>query len=122
MRPGWTLRVVLAVVLAFGFCQVLRADNRDMERLMDEGHQAYNAANYPEALAKLQQGLEMAQRSGDRQAIVSFLCNLGLVYDHLGQYDQAREHLQHALVIKREIKDRFYPHFSALGWKLDWKY
>jgi len=54
MRPGWTLRVVLAVVLAFGFCQVLRADNRDMERLMDEGHQAYNAANYPEALAKLQ--------------------------------------------------------------------
>ena len=59
-------------------------NNADINRLAKEGQQAYNAANYLEALAKWQQGLELAKKSGNQPAVADFLGNLGLVYDVLG--------------------------------------
>ncbi len=106
MGPKWLLEVVLGVVVAFGFCQVGWTDNTDLKRLTEEGKQAYNAANYLEALAKWQQGLELAKKAGNQPAVADFLGNLGLVYDALGQYDRALEFTQQALAIHRDLKDR----------------
>ena len=89
MGPKWLLEVVLGVVVAFGFCQAGWPNNGDLNRLAKEGKQAYNAANYLEALAKWQQGLELAKKSGNQPAVADFLSNLGLVYDALGQYERA---------------------------------
>jgi tetratricopeptide (TPR) repeat protein len=106
MGPKWLLEVVLGVVVAFGFCQAGWTGNGDLNRLAKEGKQAYDAANYHEALAKWQQGLELAQKSGNQAAVAEFLGNLGLAYDALGQYERALKNAQAALAIHRELKDR----------------
>ncbi len=43
---------------------------------------------------------------GDRAGEGITLNNIGAVYDHQGQYDQALNQYQQALVIRREIGDR----------------
>ena len=106
MGPKWLLEVVLGVVVVFGFCQAGWTGNGDMNRLAKEGKQAYDAANYLEALAKWQQGLELAKKSGNQPAAAEFLANLGLAYDALGQYERALENAQAALAIHRDLKDR----------------
>ena len=105
MDPKWLLTMVLWVIVALGFCQVARADQAQMSRLAAAGKRAYDAANYPQALAKWEQGLKLAKKSGDQPAVADFLGNLGLVYDALGQYDRALEYLRQALAMHREVKD-----------------
>jgi CHAT domain-containing protein/tetratricopeptide (TPR) repeat protein len=105
MDPKWLLTMVLGVIVALGFCQVARADQAQMSRLALAGKRAYDAANFPQALAKWEQGLKLAKKSGDQPAVADFLGNLGLVYDALGQYDRALEYLRQALAMHRELKD-----------------
>ncbi len=106
MGPKGLLEVVLGVVVVFGFCQAGWTGNGDMNRLAKEGKQAYDAANYLEALAKWQQGLELAEKSMNQPAAAEFLANLGLAYDALDQYERALENAQAALAIHRDLKDR----------------
>ena len=105
MDPKWLLTMVLGVIVALGFCQVARADQAQISRLAVAGKRAYDAANFPQALAKWEQGLKLAKKSGDQPAVADFLGNLGLVYDALGQYDRALDYLRQALAIHRELKD-----------------
>ena len=80
MDPRWLLALVLWVAVALGFSQVSRADQSEINRLAEAGKQAYNTANYSQALAKFQQGLELAKKSDNRPAVADFLGNLGLVF------------------------------------------
>jgi tetratricopeptide (TPR) repeat protein len=64
------------------------------------------AANYPEALAKWQQGLELAKKSGNQKAMEVIFGTLGAVSDSLGKHNQTLENYQQALTIHRELKDR----------------
>ena len=107
MDPKWLLAVVLWGVVALGFGSGRSEPTKPrLSRLAEAGKRAYNAANYPQALAKWQQGLKLAKKSGNQPAVADFLGNLGLVYDALGQYDRALEYHQQALAIHRELKDR----------------
>jgi tetratricopeptide (TPR) repeat protein len=106
MDPRWLLAVVVWVVVALGLCQVAGAEQTEINRLTEAGRRAYNAANYPQALAKFQQGLELAKKSNNQPAMAHLLSNLGLVYDSLDQYDRALQYHQQALAIHRELKDR----------------
>jgi tetratricopeptide (TPR) repeat protein len=106
MDPKWLLAVVLWVVVALGLVQVVRAEQSEIKRLGEAGKRAYNAANYPQALAKFQQGLVLAKQSGNQPAVADCLGNIGLVYDSLDQYDRALQYHQQALAIHRELKDR----------------
>lgn len=105
MDPKWLLTMALGIIVALGFCQVARADQAQMSRLAAAGKRAYDAARYPQALAKWDQGLKLAEKSGDQPAKADFLGNLGLVYDALGQYNRALEYHRQALALHREIKN-----------------
>ncbi|MDM8552361.1 tetratricopeptide repeat protein [Desulfobacterales bacterium HSG2] len=75
----------------------------EMKRLLKE---AFHVANYPEALAKLEKGLEIAKKTENKQAVATFLGNMGNVYGNLDQYDKALRHHEEALAIHKEIGDR----------------
>ncbi len=104
MDPRWLIAAVLWAAVALGFTQISRAEQPEINRLGLAGRQAYNAAKYPQALAKFQQGLELAKKSGNRPAVADFLGSLGLVYDALGQYDRALDYHQQALAMHRELQ------------------
>jgi tetratricopeptide (TPR) repeat protein len=105
MSKKWTWGVLVGVILSWGCYQVTWADTADIKRRLDEGQQAYSAGNYPEALAKWQQGLELAQKSANQKAMAVFGANLGLVYRNLGQFEKALVHYQQVLALDRELKD-----------------
>jgi hypothetical protein len=64
------------------------------------------AANYPAAMAKWQQGLELAKKSGNQKTMGVISGTMGAVYHSLGKHDQDQENYRHALTIHRELKDR----------------
>jgi len=106
MSRGWSLISGALLVLLLG-CS-LGCGTINSIVLLNLGNWAYNAGQYPEALARYQQGLEQAQNSSfkKKKNIGHLLSNLGGVYSNLGQYDRALEYYQQALTIRREIKDR----------------
>ncbi|MCW6034973.1 tetratricopeptide repeat protein [Spirulina subsalsa FACHB-351] len=68
---------------------------------------AYNAlGRYQEAIAFLQQSLDIAREIGNRGGEANSLGNLGNAYNSLGRYQEAIAFLQQSLEIKREIGDR----------------
>ena len=77
-----------------------------LDRLNQEGIDAFYTADYQTALYKWQTGLKQARALNDKPYINKFLSNLGNVYLDLGQYQQALEHFEQALAIAREFGDR----------------
>lgn len=77
-----------------------------MDRLQKQGEQAYYRAEYATAMEKWQQGLEIANRSGNKKYISRFTTGIGVIYDNLGQYEKALAYYKKALSIAREIGDR----------------
>jgi tetratricopeptide (TPR) repeat protein len=78
----------------------------ELDRLQEEGKEAYYAADYPTALEKFEHGLKKARELGDKGYISQFIGSIGVVYGDLGQYPKALAYYQQALAIEREIKDR----------------
>ncbi|HAI70143.1 MAG TPA: hypothetical protein DCM38_12005, partial [Gammaproteobacteria bacterium] len=56
-----------------------------LNHLQEEGAKAYYIADYPTALEKWKTGLEKARERGNKRYISQFLCNIGNVYQNLGQ-------------------------------------
>jgi tetratricopeptide (TPR) repeat protein len=77
-----------------------------LDRLNKEGKKAVDISDYPTALKKWEQGLNLARQAKNQQAIGAFLGNIGLVYKNLGDYPKALDYLKQALKIKKEISDR----------------
>ena len=99
--------ITLALMLIIFSVVGLRAEEVSLlQRLLDEGKQAYYIADYPTALKKLEQGLNLARQAEHQQAIAVFIGNLGVVYRNLGDYPKALEYYQQALKIKKEIGDK----------------
>ncbi len=91
-----------------------------------EGYKLANSGHYPEAMVKLEKGLEQARKSENPLDLIhfnekicgAFLNNLGWASSAMGQYDRALEYYQQALAIIKEAKDCFLEGnlLSNLGW------
>ena len=60
----------------------------------------------PQRLAVLSRGLRQAQAANERRTEGTLINNIGLVYDDLGRKEEALDHYQQALAIRREVGDR----------------
>ena len=101
--------ITLALLLVILSVTGLRAEEVSFEQLQHlwkEGKQAYYIADYPAALKKWEQALELAHQAKNQQAIGTFLGTIGVVYRNLGQYQKALSYHQQALEIRREIGDK----------------
>ncbi|MCP4696799.1 MAG: tetratricopeptide repeat protein [Gammaproteobacteria bacterium] len=87
-------------------CAVQAADVSGLQTFLTESATAWKHSDYPTALKKLEQGLKLARQLKHQQAISTFISNLGVVYNDLGQYAKALEYYEQALVIRRKIGDR----------------
>ncbi len=104
------IRAVFIITSGLFFLVTLFYSNQarpdGLESISREALQAYNASDYTKALEKGREALELAKKSGDKQAIGVSLSFLGGVYSDLEQYDKALGYFEEALVIKRETGDR----------------
>ena len=78
----------------------------ELDRLQEEGEEAYYHSNYPTVLEKWHKGLERARELGDKGYISQFISNIGVVYGNLGDYPKALKYYQQALAIHQEIGDK----------------
>ncbi len=112
MGRGWKLISGALLVLLAG-CS-LGCGTINLLMLRYEGYQLESTGHYPEAAAKMEQGLELARKSAKKMDIMNinkrfvggFLGSLGGVCVSMGQYDRGLEYLQQALAIRREVKKR----------------
>ena len=67
------------------------------------------------AIEYLQKALAIETAIGDRNGEGSCYDNLGTVFHSLGQYDEAKEYFQEALLITTEIDNREGSRYANLG-------
>ncbi len=79
----------------------------EMNHLQEEAKKAFKTENYSEAISKWQKCLELAQQTKNKEDIVVFFRNIGLVYGELRQYDKALSYYKQALAIHKDINDRY---------------
>ena len=77
-----------------------------LEYPLKQGIEAFYTSDYFTALKKWQTGLNQAQMLQDQRYIKRFLANLGVVYDILGQYEQALRYHKQVLIIEQELGGR----------------
>ena len=63
--------------------------------------------DYETAKAKLEKGLDIGRRTGHQRGESISLCDIGLMYRHMGHYDLALECYNQAVEIDRDIGHRF---------------
>ncbi len=94
--------ITLALMLIIFSVTGLRAEEVSLEQLIQlnkEGQQANNIADYPTALEKYEQGLNLSRQAKNQQGIAIFLGNISVVYKNLGQYQKALTHYQQVLEV-----------------------
>ena len=91
MRAVFTITAGLFLLVMLFCGNQARAES--FESISREALQAYNASDYAKALEKGQQALELARKSGNKQAIGVILSFLGGVYSDLEQYEKALGYL-----------------------------
>jgi CHAT domain-containing protein len=74
----------------------------EADRLFEQGNQA-TISQFPEVLYSWEQALTIYREIGYRQGEAASLCNLGLAYQSLGQYDTAIRFHQQLLEISLKI-------------------
>ena len=74
-----------------------------LDRLNQEGKEAFNIADYPTALKKWEQGLNLARQAKNQRYIGTFIGNLGNVHLKLGNYPKALDYLKQSLAIHQAI-------------------
>ncbi len=74
-----------------------------LDRLNKEGKEAFNIVDYPTALKKWEQGLNLARQAKNQRYIGTFIGNLGNVHLKLGNYPKALDYLKQSLAIHQAI-------------------
>lgn len=75
-------------------------------QLTASGEASFRDAKYAQALAAWQPALVLARRASDRKAIALLEHYIGLTYDRLERWPEARESLERALPLYRSLGDR----------------
>jgi tetratricopeptide (TPR) repeat protein len=83
------------------------AFDSELERLLKEADEAANNGEGSKAVAKANEGLMLAEKSGNRMMVGRFLNCLGLAYRYQGQYEKALDCLERGMPIHNEIRDRY---------------
>jgi CHAT domain-containing protein/tetratricopeptide (TPR) repeat protein len=81
-------------------------DEKPLEKLLQEGTEAYSRSDYRNALISWNKGLRLAKSEGKRRYEGSFMYFIGFMHCSLDQYDKALIFSKQALAISREIGDR----------------
>ncbi|ODV37118.1 CHAT domain-containing protein [Microcystis aeruginosa] len=79
---------------------------KEADRLLEQGAQQYKISQFGEALQSWEQALQIYREIKNRQGEANSLGNLGIAYASLGQYQKAIEFYQQSLTIAKEIGDR----------------
>ncbi|MCZ8200503.1 tetratricopeptide repeat protein [Microcystis sp. LE19-55.1A] len=79
---------------------------KEADRLLEQGAQQYKISQFGEALQSWEQALQIYREIKNRQGEANSLGNLGIAYGSLGQYQKAIEFYQQSLTIAKEIGDR----------------
>jgi tetratricopeptide (TPR) repeat protein len=74
--------------------------------LLTEGIELYQTDALPDALDRFGRALDRARQVRDRRSEAVALTNLGTVYEEMGAWKQAVDHLTQAIAIQKEIGDR----------------
>lgn len=64
---------------------------------------AFVTGRLPWAAGLMEAGLKLARAGGEPMPMLSYLANLGAIYERLGHYDRAREVLNEAYVIAKRL-------------------
>ena len=78
---------------------------KEADRLLEQGAQQYKISQFGEALQSWEQALQIYREIKNRQGEANSLGNLGIAYGSLGQYQKAIEYHQQSLAIAKEIGD-----------------
>ncbi|MDM8541294.1 CHAT domain-containing protein [Desulfococcaceae bacterium HSG9] len=87
-------------------------DKTEMNRLIEAGKKAFDAAEYDKAQALWKQGLTIARKTGNQKRIGYLLASIGLA---LGCDDEALTYYEQALAIHKEIGDRSVVGANLIG-------
>ncbi len=68
--------------------------------------QLWESGQFQDAIALLQQALQLFQHHGDRQTVSEILASLAAIYTEVGQYETAIQYYQQALPLQRANGDR----------------
>jgi CHAT domain-containing protein/tetratricopeptide (TPR) repeat protein len=85
--------------------QTLEQQEPGAEEWYLEAYQLLLRGEYIPVLEKLQQDLVRFRKEGDRARVGAVLTCIGMVYSNLGQYTQALEYSQNALVLLRDVSN-----------------
>lgn len=87
-------------------CCVTGPVEKDQNYYYEEGMKAYDAENHEFALKYFQNGVEIAEREGDRRMQGRLILNIGIVNEKLDLDDEAISYYEKALKIFRDINDK----------------
>jgi len=102
------MRSILVVLLLSGLVtgQLLHAQNESMDQRLVEAEKVYRQAGAETALPVFEQLLQEFQANNEDRNVALAQGYVGECHWQLGNFEQAREHLDRALVLKRDLGDR----------------
>src|SRR5690242_17219587 len=75
-----------------------------VKRLTDEADEFYQDLKFKSAFNFYKLAYEISVELGNKKEESQLLSNMGVICDHMQKYDEALEHYEEALKIKRQLK------------------
>jgi CHAT domain-containing protein len=102
------MRNILAIMLLSGLIasQLLHAQEERMDQRLAEAEQVYRRDGPATALPEFERLLQVFKASGETRNVALAQGYIGECHWRLSNFDQAREYLDKALLLKRELGDR----------------
>jgi CHAT domain-containing protein/tetratricopeptide (TPR) repeat protein len=102
------MRAILTAVMLSGLIssQLLQAQQESMDQRLQEAEQIYRQSGAESAMPVFEQLLPVFRDEGDTRGVALATGYIGECHWQLGNFDQARDYLDQALVLKLELGDR----------------
>lgn len=109
---------MFSLVLFWGY----RVEASPLPSLARKGEEAARMKDHQNGLAKWQEGLERARKSGNLKALDDFLSSIAARYEELGQYEKALDYRQQGLMVQRKMGDRLRESNTLMQIGLDYQF
>jgi len=102
--------ILLVFLPLLTFSQTHSFDNKvvnshAIKDIKEKADDFYNISRFDSALFYYEKGLVFSKNQHNSSEEISFLCDMGSVYDNLGQYDKAQQFIANALSLAVKAKD-----------------